>query len=64
MHKEFQCVKSVMMGVIETVMIVCQYVKITNCGEGGEISACEWMIIAVHSVQSTMMGRSQHVGRL
>ena len=29
----------------------------------GEISTCGW-IIEVHSVQSTMMGRSQHVGRL
>ena len=29
----------------------------------GEISTCE-KIIEVHSVQSTMMGRSQHVGRL
>ena len=29
----------------------------------GEISTC-WQIIEVHSVQSTMMGRSQHVGRL
>ena len=29
----------------------------------GEISTC-WWIIEVHSVQSTMMGRSQHVGRL
>ena len=28
-----------------------------------EISACGW-ITEVHSVQSTMMGRSQHVGRL
>ena len=29
----------------------------------GEISTCG-EIIEVHSVQSTMMGRSQHVGRL
>ena len=29
----------------------------------GEISTCG-QIIEVHSVQSTMMGRSQHVGRL
>ena len=29
----------------------------------GEISICKY-IIEVHSVQSTMMGRSQHVGRL
>ena len=29
----------------------------------GEISTCGW-IIEVHSVQSTMMGRSQHVGGL
>ena len=29
----------------------------------GEISTC-WEIIEVHSVQSTVMGRSQHVGRL
>ena len=29
----------------------------------GEISTCGW-ITEVHSVQSTMMGRSQHVGRL
>ena len=29
----------------------------------GEISICGY-IIEVHSVQSTMMGRSQHVGRL
>ena len=29
----------------------------------GEISKCG-EIIEVHSVQSTMMGRSQHVGRL
>ena len=29
----------------------------------GEISTSGW-IIEVHSVQSTMMGRSQHVGRL
>ena len=29
----------------------------------GEISTCGW-IIEVHSVQSTMMGRSQNVGRL
>ena len=29
----------------------------------GEISTCG-LIIEVHSVQSTMMGRSQHVGRL
>ena len=28
-----------------------------------EISKCGW-IIEVHSVQSTMMGRSQHVGGL
>ena len=28
-----------------------------------EISTCGW-IIEVHSVQSTVMGRSQHVGRL
>ena len=26
----------------------------------GEISTCEW-IVEVHSVQSTMMGKSQHV---
>ena len=29
----------------------------------GEISTCR-EIIEVHSVQSTVMGRSQHVGRL
>ena len=29
----------------------------------GEISTCGW-IIEVHSVQSIMMERSQHVGRL
>ena len=29
----------------------------------GEISTCGW-IIEVHSVQSTMLGKSQHVGRL
>ena len=29
----------------------------------GEISTCGG-IIEVHSVESTMMGRSQHVGRL
>ena len=29
----------------------------------GEISTCGW-IIEVHSVQPTMMGRSQHAGRL
>ena len=29
----------------------------------GEISTCGYIIV-VHSVQSTMMGRSQHVGRL
>ena len=29
----------------------------------GEISTCVW-IIEVHSVQSTMMKRSQHVGGL
>ena len=29
----------------------------------GEISICD-QIIEVHSVQSTMMGRSQHVGGL
>ena len=29
----------------------------------GEISTCGW-IIEVHLVESTMMGRSQHVGRL
>ena len=29
----------------------------------GEFSTCEWTI-EVHLVQSTMMGRSQHVGRL
>ena len=29
----------------------------------GEVSTCG-EIIEVHSVQSTMMGRSQHVGRL
>ena len=29
----------------------------------GEVSTCEW-IIEVRSVQSTMMGRSQHVGGL
>ena len=29
----------------------------------GEIKTCGW-IIEVHSVQSTIMGRSQHVGRL
>ena len=29
----------------------------------GEISTCGW-IIEVHSVPSTMMMRSQHVGRL
>ena len=29
----------------------------------GEISTCG-LIIEVHSVQSTMMGRSQHMGRL
>ena len=29
----------------------------------GEISTCG-LIIEVHSVQPTMMGRSQHVGRL
>ena len=29
----------------------------------GEILTCG-LIIEVHSVQSTMMGRSQHVGRL
>ena len=34
----------------------------TVCNDG-EISTCGW-IIEVHSVQSTMMGRSQHVGRL
>ena len=29
----------------------------------GEISTCGWTI-KVHSVQATMMGRSQHVGGL
>ena len=29
----------------------------------GEISTCGW-ILEVHSIQSTMMGKSQHVGRL
>ena len=29
---------------------------------GGEISTCGY-IIEVHSILSTMMGRSQHVGR-
>ena len=34
----------------------------TAYNDGG-ISICGW-IIEVHSVQPTMMGRSQHVGRL
>ena len=38
-------------------MFVCggeEWKEVSTCGE----------IIEVHSVQSTMMGRSQHVGRL
>ena len=35
----------------------------TESYNDGEISTCGW-IIEVHSVQSTMMGRSQHVGGL
>ena len=37
--------------------------SLTTDYNDGEISTCGW-IIEVRSIQSTMMGRSQHVGRL
>ena len=38
-------------------------VSLSTVYNDGEISTCG-EIVEAHSVQSTMMGRSQHVGRL
>ena len=54
---------------LSTAMLQCD--RLLDCGRGslstvyndGEISTCG-EIIEVHSVQSTVMGRSQNVGRL